>query len=211
MAQWAYDNNRRDRKPFPVFFVAALHRRHQDQVDWWHRGDLGVALIAAAYLLVLIVAIRLVPGLRQRCTRCVECTIPFVTAVTNQGRQDLRCPMGCRERHRRKHSSVRGTAYYQTPQGKIKKKQQNDSRLRANEPDAAIKQSSATAAPSHPAVGPSREIELLSYLQMLVGAIERRRVEPGEIQALWEWIKRGLRQHPFENPAAMMKTVLSDG
>ena len=41
------------------------------------------------------------------------------------GRRNLRCPFGCRQRHKRQSSVQRSVAYYRTPEGKQKKQRLN--------------------------------------------------------------------------------------
>ena len=65
------------------------------------------------------------PELRGCVVSCVACGIRFLTHPRNAGRRNLRCPFGCRQHHRRQHSSQRSTAYYQTAAGKAKKKRLN--------------------------------------------------------------------------------------
>jgi hypothetical protein len=58
----------------------------------------------------------------------MHCGIRFLTHPRNAGRQNLRCPFGCRQQHRRQRSNQRSTAYYQTPAGRRKKKLLNGRR-----------------------------------------------------------------------------------
>ena len=68
------------------------------------------------------------PHLRKCLTRCRHCHILFFTHPRNAGRSDLGCPFGCREAHRRKSSIERSTEYYQSKEGKIKKRFLNANR-----------------------------------------------------------------------------------
>ena len=52
----------------------------------------------------------------------MHCGIRFLTHPRNAGRRNLRCPFGCRQQHRRQRSSQRSTAYYQTADGRRKRK-----------------------------------------------------------------------------------------
>lgn len=66
-----------------------------------------------------------------RCVvHCKQCGIRFLTHPRNAGRRDLRCPFGCRQRHRRARSCQRSSAYYRTPEGRRKKKLLNARRQR---------------------------------------------------------------------------------
>lgn len=68
------------------------------------------------------------PELRGCVAHCVHCGIRFLTHPRNAGRDDLRCPFGCRTHHRRRSSSRRSTAYYRTAGGRRKKKRLNGRR-----------------------------------------------------------------------------------
>jgi hypothetical protein len=74
------------------------------------------------------------PHLQSCAAHCIHCGIRFLTHPRNAGRENLRCPFGCREHHRRKRSSQRSTAYYQTATGKKKKKLLNARRSRSSLP-----------------------------------------------------------------------------
>jgi len=65
------------------------------------------------------------PELQGCAASCADCGIRFLTHPRNAGRQDLRCPFGCREHHRQERSCQRSTAYYRTASGKAKKKRLN--------------------------------------------------------------------------------------
>jgi hypothetical protein len=58
-------------------------------------------------------------------THCVHCGIRFLTHPRNAGRNNLRCPFGCRQHHRRQASNRRSIAYYRTEKGKRLKEAQN--------------------------------------------------------------------------------------
>ena len=59
---------------------------------------------------------------------CAGCGIRFLTHPRNRGRTDLRCPFGCRERHRQKCANERSCRYYQTAEGRKKKEWRNAER-----------------------------------------------------------------------------------
>jgi hypothetical protein len=58
-------------------------------------------------------------------TRCKHCQIFFLTHPRNTGRTDLGCPFGCRQAQRKKSSIKRSVEYYQSAEGKIKKRYLN--------------------------------------------------------------------------------------
>lgn len=74
---------------------------------------------------------------------CCHCGIEFLTAPANARREDLRCPFGCRQQHRREQSNRRCTEYYRTESGRAKKKRLNGRRTKQQA-------SSAPSAPSAP-------------------------------------------------------------
>lgn len=79
--------------------------------------------------------------------RCADCEIRFLTDPRNAGREDLRCPFGCREHYRRQRASERSTAYYQTAAGKRKKKRLN---IQQNDNIAAAGQSASQSLAAPP-------------------------------------------------------------
>ncbi len=88
-------------------------------------------MVAQYYWVVRCVA-KEKPHLRKCLTRCRHCHILFFTHPRNAGRNDLGCPFGCRQAHRRKSSIHRSTEYYQSEEGKQKKKYLNAGRSQQN-------------------------------------------------------------------------------
>lgn len=150
---------------------------------------------------------------------CRDCGIRFLTHPRNAGRQDLRCPFGCRQHHRRQGGCQRSTAYYQTAAGKRKKKRLNARRqvpspalpLDLNAPPALpLDLDSPGTSPPEPASGPSPltvELRLegivldesslvsspmLPYVRMLVSLIEGIELSCGEVVCL---LRQAMRQH----------------
>lgn len=104
------------------------------------------------------------------------------------GRQDLRCPFGCREAHRRRSSTQRSVAYYRTEEGKEKKKVQNGKRGQGNKP-ADLRQ----WAPARRQLGELPfDADIVGYVAMLTSLIEGRRVSEEEIRGM---LARAVRQH----------------
>ena len=87
-----------------------------------------MAGLVLEYYLLLRSILKARPHLRQCLTRCRHCRIFFVSDPRNAGRKDLRCSFGCKETHCRRRSTERSVAYYQEPEGKIKKAIQNAKR-----------------------------------------------------------------------------------
>jgi len=126
------------------------------------------------------------PHLRPCLKRCGHCRILFLTHPRNAGRHDLRCPFGCREAHRKKSSNKRSVEYYQTEQGKEKKKTINDRRKKSN----GVMEKTRTSEKSE--IDPPA----LSHIRMITVMIEDRDVAPTEIFSMLESM---LRQHSMDS------------
>ncbi len=90
----------------------------------WHLEDRANPLVRQ-YQNTLDSVLREHPHLSRCVTHCVHCDIRFLTHPRNAGRNNLRCPFGCRQHHRRQASIRRSIAYYRTDQGKRQKEAQN--------------------------------------------------------------------------------------
>lgn len=88
----------------------------------------------------------------------------------------MRCAFGCRERHANSHSDARSSAYYQTPQGLLKKKWHNDKRRKSDDAGNATtcteaqRSSEDVSLPEAPADLVSTE-DLVSYAEVLVRSL----------------------------------------
>ena len=125
--------------------------------------------------------LRAQPELRRCRSRCRHCGIFFLTHPRNAGRDDLRCPFGCREARRKGQSSQRSAASYRDEAGKFKKRLQNAKRRKATAPAAPAAEESRAQPP--PIVG---------YVRMVISLIEGRPVTLAEIGRM---LARTLRQH----------------
>ena len=130
--------------------------------------------------MVLRSVLRIKPQLRKCLARCRHCGIYFLTDVRNAGRKDLGCPFGCARAHRKSQSTRRSVAYYQEPEGKVKKRYLNARRRKTEQP----------AVPPSPA--PPWLRPFLEYLCVVVGLIEGRKVRLWEVVGMLE---RTVRQH----------------
>lgn len=133
-----------------------------------------------SYYVVLRSVLRLKPWLRKCLARCRHCGIFFLTDPRNAGRQDLRCPFGCSRAHRKQQSTERSVAYYQQPEGKVKKQALNARRRKSPRP------------PELSSPVPPEVRAFLQYLCVMLGLIEGRPVQPWEVMAMLE---RTMRQH----------------
>lgn len=134
-----------------------------------------------AYYVVLRSVLRLKPWLRKCLARCRHCGIFFLADPRNAGRQDLGCPFGCSRAHRKKQSTERSVAYYQQPEGKVKKQALN-----------ARRRQSPRQPPESPSPLPPELRPFLQYLGVMVGLIEGRLVQLWEVI---EMLERTVRQH----------------
>jgi hypothetical protein len=139
-----------------------------------------VAGLVREYYLLLRSVLKTKPSVRAHLTRCRHCGIFFLTDPRNAGRKDLGCPFGCQQAHRKRRSTQRSVAYYQEPEGKIKKAIQNAKRSQRS--------SLAVAAASLP----SPPEPVVDHVRVVVSLIEGRPVSRPEILAM---LARGLRQH----------------
>jgi hypothetical protein len=155
----------------------------------WYRGS-EVRDLVLQYYFVLRSVLRAKPCLRRCLTRCRHCQIFFLTNPCNAGRKDLGCPFGCKDAHRKRGSIKRSVEYYSTPEGKFKKKLQNDKRGMA---DARAVVNDCEPAGSNLMQHECRfDAPVLCYLRMVITLIEGRRVSAAE---LLEMLARVLRQH----------------
>jgi hypothetical protein len=145
-----------------------------------------------SYYVVLRSVLRFKPWLRKCLARCRHCGIFFLTDARNAGRRDLGCPFGCSEAHRQRQSTRRSVAYYQEPEGKVKKQALNARRRKTPGPPALIN-------PAPPELRP-----ILQYVCVMVGLIEGRAVALWEVMAM---IERTARQHRMVRTRRIDKSV----
>jgi hypothetical protein len=150
-------------------------------VEDWYRSDPAVALVLAYYALLRSI-VRAQPVLRRCRTRCRHCGIFFLTHPRNAGREDLRCPFGCREAHRRRQSDQRSRAYYRDEVGQEKKRTLNAKR----------RKTLTCPPPSVPEPSPPWPAPILPYIRMVTSLLEGRPVSLAEV---WAMLLRALRQH----------------
>jgi hypothetical protein len=128
------------------------------------------------------------PELKRCLTCCRHCQILFFTHPRNAGRNDLRCPFGCRQAHRRQKSAERSAAYYQSKEGKKKKVELNQRRNRIKD---------IAASRSDGAAGMKIEADqaIFSHIQVVISLIEGYQVLLETIKTL---VAKLLRQHRID-------------
>ncbi len=99
-----------------------------------------------------------------------------MTHPRNASRNDIDCPFGCRQAHRKENSTKRSHEYYQTPEGKEKKKGINARRKGQDK------------------IPPLQILDktVILHLQVVTSLIEKRPVALAEILLIVENI---MRQH----------------
>ena len=139
--------------------------------------------------------LRQTPKLKECLFFCVHCGIPFFSDPRNGGevpRINLRCPLGCRQEHRKAQSTRRSVAYYRTKDGRDRKKKLNRRRY-----ESLFAPTSAAGEVSRPAAlrmsGSSVVTLLLPYLCMVLTLIEGRVVSEEELRPVLERISRQRR------------------
>lgn len=148
--------------------------------------------LVLAYYAALRSALKAKPHLRPCLRRCAECRIFFLTDPRNRRREDLRCPFGCRDCHRRQAASERSRDYYRTPAGKLKKKALNGKRKRPSPKDPGGTEAAAGEATKAKVDPIEIAPPLVGYLCVVVSLIEGRKVTPDEVRQL---LRHAVSQH----------------
>ena len=171
------------------------------RADWYRTG--AVAPLVLEYYVLLRSVLRAKPHLRACRTRCGHCGIFFLTHPRNASRDDLRCPFGCREAHRKQASAARSAAYYRHPKGRKKKSDFNQRRPRQYcRPKPKPARSSPRPASKRRRTGFNPL--MVQYVAMVASLIEGRRI--GSRQVL-RMRARNLRQHTMCRRRKIDQTV----
>ena len=110
------------------------------------------------------------PHLRKCLKRCRHCRIYFLTDPRNACRDDIRCPFGCRQAHRKEGEKKRCAEYYRSRAGKIKKKELNARRTQRDTSEKSPKGSKEEPPPM--AVEPPLDNQLIIHIQTVTSLIE---------------------------------------
>lgn len=156
---------------------------HDGRFDWHLREEIQ-AEICGYYSLL--------EGIRSGgcCVQCRGCGIVILTTDSNRDRADLRCEFGCRARHDRECSNERTRAYYQTEEGRKKKRELNARRSRGASPNKAEPLPKAEPPP----VKRARRERLLRYYQWLLLVVDGRKLAWEELENLVTRIREAVRQ-----------------
>lgn len=211
--------NHSDSNREPGFFVIAVEKLFSFRTDW-HQDDRAHPLVRQ-YQSALDSVLESHPELRGCAVACVHCGIRFLTHPRNAGRENLRCPFGCRRRHRQQCSSQRSTAYYRTASGKRKKNRLNGRRSRrfptatgaecGQPPHGQVPPAEAADQPLPGDLSSAVELPLegvvldessvvhspvLPYLAMVLSLLEGRPFRRHQVVTL---LRQALRQHRIAN------------
>ncbi len=159
------------------------------------------------YYLLLRSVLCAKPHLRAVLTRCRQCRIFFLTHPRNAGRQDLRCPFGCREAHRKQASAQRSAAYYGDAAGKKRKSDLNQRRPRKycapRLPSGPPQVRSPKKRPAPQGSDPWPRA-MVEHVRMVISLIEARRVSRRQVL---EMLAKQLRQHTICRRRKIDQTV----
>ncbi len=142
------------------------------------------------------------PHLRKCLTRCRHCGIFFLTDPRNASRHDLRCPLGCREAHRKQASARRSAAYYCEPNGRRKKSDLNQRRPRQYCPPKPAPNPPRARRPRRRRARWNRR--LVEYVRLVASLIEGRRIGRGQVLRM---LARKMRQHTLAHRRRIDQTV----
>ena len=132
------------------------------------------------YYVILRSVLKDKPHLRRCQKRCRHCGIFFLTYPCNAGRNDLRCPFGCRDAHRKKCSNQRSAAYYQDEQGRKIKSALNQRRGAGNKQEQKCIQDTSILDEEYSEWKP----QLVEHIRVVTSMIEGRCVSLDEIVAM---------------------------
>ena len=175
-------------------FINKLQTAFQFSPGWYRAGE--VREIVLHYYYALRSVLRADSHLKECLSRCRHCRIFFLTHPRNAGREDLGCPFGCRQTHRKAGSKTRSAEYYRSKEGKEKKKEHNRRRrlqtAPANESEDLVDEKPAGQGGEiiKDEEKVIRDKVTLSYIQMVVSFIEGRLVRLGEILQMLSEIVR---------------------
>lgn len=122
--------------------IAAIAEVFEFRPDW-HRQNQAVRLVRQ-YELNLTSILEAHPELHDCVAGCCYCEIRFLTFRCNRGRDDLRCPFGCREHYRRQQANARSRKHYRTPEGRKRKEERNSLRCPIDLQEQPPQQASAS-------------------------------------------------------------------
>ena len=170
-------------------------------MDWYRVGR--KRQIAVRYLKSLRGLLSRCPDLKRGLLRCCHCGIFLLSRRCNEGRKDIRCPLGCREHHKAMGSKRRSNDYYSSDSGRKKKRDHNIARKRpvVDEVSPPSSPSDAPSAPLSAQTQPPTEAvfkdSVVEYTRLIISMTERRKVSRKEALAA---LRRAVSQHSLDSP-----------
>jgi len=153
----------------------------------WHQ-QFQISNLVLKYNCLLFFICKNNPNLNKCLVRCKHCNIYFLTYFCNAGRDDLGCPFGCQEAHRKQQSNIRSADYYRNH--KCKKKDLNDRRK-----NNSFSQTKKITNPKPI----NKIVPIFYYLHYFISIIERRIIPFHEILYLIiQIIRKAMRQHSLD-------------
>ena len=165
-------------KPRALFFIGKISLFYDFSSSWYREAP--VRPITIQYYKLIF---KLSAKTDLRCCRvhCASCEIIFFTSPHNKRRTDLNCPFGCQNYQKHLKSNQRSIAYYQTKQGKEKKKSLNKKRTPKIDQISALTENDSK--------DNSREVvPLIKYLVALISRIECKPISIEQVHNI-------MRQH----------------
>lgn len=171
-----------------IFIIVLMRMLHKYEKEWYKHKDIRVQ-VSRYYSKVRGIS-KTTRAKYRILTHCADCGICFLTASSNRGRKDIRCPFGCRKQHKKEASKKRVNEYRKTPKGKRNKEKLNENRYR---------QSNKSSEKTEKEKSPSEEKgSFVGYVRFIVSLIECRFISWKEMKnILLEYFKKW-RQHPLE-------------
>ena len=151
-----------------------------------------MAALVLEYYLLLRSVLRSKPQLRECLSRCRHCRIFFLAHPSNAGRQDLGCPFGCQEAHRKQQSTRRSNEYYRSAAGKKKKSALNNTRRHCPARTAEPSKTATDTMPEPQVASNGLSAPIVEHVRMVASLIEQRWVSREEILSM---LKKKMRQH----------------
>ncbi len=193
MAKWGYAKRDKYYITEPRFFIITLQSHFQFHPDWYKRNETEEIVRHYYYILDSIIHNR--PYTKKCLAKCKHCGIIFLADPRNAGRRDLGCPFGCSTAHRRESAKRRSIEYYQTPNGKYKKKLLNARRSKNKQSNESSKDQPGKGEECYKIGEMAVDSETVNYLQGVVSLIEGFRVTEEEILSM---LRAKMRQHSMD-------------
>ena len=123
--------------------------------------------------------------------RCCDCGMYFITTPSNRGRTDIRCPFGCREKHKKEVSRQRVNRYRKTEKGKERKKEANKNRYLLSRKEQKREKNKKQ-------IEEDQKGSFIGYLRFILSLIEGRYISWQKIKSILLGYFKKWRQHPLE-------------